>query len=261
MSLKKSVCLVSVGTLIGVLVYGCSSSSNGGTTTGDDAGGAMDGSGMHDSAPADAHPGDAHMEAAVACAPGDVSGFMAPAYVHAHQQTGACTDQQIADFYSKCLDTTTRLKADCDALKAAAPTCTGCIEVPSTAATWGATFTRSGVIWVNVGGCMELLGGADGLACAKLNQAASACNDAACAPTCPVTDDASFQLYEACIQQSAANGCMSMEQQAAACETTISMGDGGAVICTQGSVFQDFYNGIVPIFCGGGGTADAGDGG
>jgi hypothetical protein len=185
---------------------------------------------------------------------------MAPAYIPAHRQVGACTDQQITDFYTNCFDTG-HTKAMCDTFKAGATACAACIEGPSTASTWAASVTHGGVVTINVGGCMEILGGADGLDCAHKSQASEACDNAACDATCPVTDDASFQLYLACIQQAAANGCSATATAVQTCETALGNGDGGAVICTQGSNFQDIYTNVVPVFCGGGGSADAGDGG
>lgn len=260
MSVKKSVGFVSLAALAGALIYGCSSSSDSPAGTGgDDAGGHVDASGGTDGASDALVKLDSKAEAAAQCQPADVSGFMPPAYVPAHRQPGVCTAQQITDFYSHCFDTT-RTKAACDADKAAAPACTTCLEVPSTTATWGATYTHNGVVTVNVAGCMELLGGPDGLACAKKSQAATACDDAACSASCPVTDDASFQLYLACIQQSAANGCSTQNTAVQTCEQQLNMGDGGAVQCFGGQNFQDIYNAIAPIFCGGATTGDAGPG-
>lgn len=261
MSPKKPLIMLSLGALVGAFVYGCSSSSTTNPGTGDD-GGAQDASNHVDSAPpADASKSDAKGDAAVQCEPGDVSTFMPPPYVPAHGQAGVCSNAQIAEFYTKCLDTTTRKKADCDAFKMAQAACATCIEVPSTAASWGGTYTHNGVISVNVAGCLELTGGAAGLACAKTVQGAQACGDAACATACPVTDDASFQLYIACISQAAQNGCKTQETAAATCEMNLNTADGGSAICLAGQNFQDIYNNVVPVFCGGGGSTDAGGGG
>src|ERR1700736_3463723 len=99
MSLKKSVCFVSIGMAVGALAYGCSSSSSN-TGTGDDAGSA-DGS-VHDSpigtdSAADGAKVDASKDGqALTCAPIDVSMFMPPAFAPVHRQVGACTDQNIA---------------------------------------------------------------------------------------------------------------------------------------------------------------------
>ena len=243
MSLKKSVGFVSLAAIVGAISYGCSSTNDATTPSGDeDGGGPGDSGGRHDSsgsvdssspvdssnsidssnpadgggrvdgsvsdAARDAHPSsDSATDGAARCQPGDVSGFAPPAYVPAHRQLGVCTPTQINDFYTHCFDVG-RSTAACDADKAAAPTCTTCLEVPSTASSWGATYTHNGVVTVNVAGCMEILGGTAGLDCAKKSQVSAACDDSACVANCPIIDDASFQLYLACVQQAATNGCM-----------------------------------------------------
>lgn len=267
MPFNKSVCVVSVGALVGALVYGCSSSSSSPAPGGDDAGVTVDSS-VHD-APADSPKADSSKNdgQALTCAPIDVSTFMPPPFKPVHQQVGACTNQNIADFTTNCLNVG-HTKAMCDAYKMANATCAGCLETNSTAATWGAAYFHTstapgstlGVITANVGGCFEILGGAAGLDCSKKMQVAETCETAACDSVCQITDDASFQLYVACLQQAAGAGCSTAAQASAGCQQALTMGDGGATACTGGTDFQSIFDLIAPVICGGAST-DAGGGG
>ncbi len=251
---NKSILLIpSMGVLIGALAFGgCSSTSNTTTPSGDDSGTAGDATAHHDGA-ADASPNKdtgTTGDAAKACAPGDVSSFTAPAYKPAKRVAGACTMQQISDFYTKCDDNATATSAMCNAFVASAGACAACIEGKVSDATWAATVVRTGYVEVNVAGCMELLGGTAGADCANKAQASGACNDAACAPTCPVKDDASLQLYSACAQQAAGGGCSTFTQARQTCQQALSGGDGGASVCLSGMDFASFYAAVVPVFCG-----------
>lgn len=265
MSLKMSVGIASVGALVSALVYGCSSSSSS-NAPGDDAGSGVDSS-VHDAAPASDAKADAKKDAdTLTCAPVDVTTFMPPAFSPVMRQPGACTAQNIADFTTNCLDTN-HTKAMCDAYKMANPTCSSCLETRGPSATWGASYFHSisapgstlGVIYANVGGCLEILGGAAGVDCSKKIQAAEACESAACDSVCQVTDDASFQIYEACLQQAAGAGCSTYAMAASTCEQALAA-DGGASVCSSGSDFQSSFNIIAPIVCGAA-MSDAGGGG
>ncbi len=264
MSSKKLIGFVSSSALIGALAYGCSSSSTTNPATGDDGGGSHDasvGDAVSDSAKL-----DSKAEAALTCAPADVSAFTPPAFVPVKRVVGACSSSDITAFTTACLDQA-HTKAQCDAYKMAHAACAGCLETSSTAAGWGAgVFHASkapgstlGVIYANVGGCFEILGGADGLDCSKKSQIAEACEEAACDASCQITDDASFQLYEACVTQAAMNGCSAQATARGACFQALSGVDGGASICTTGADFQTSFDIIAPIVCGGG-SSDAGPG-
>jgi hypothetical protein len=258
MSLKKSLGLVSLGTLVGALAYGTygcsSSSSNGGGGGGDDSGVTGSDSGTHhDSGGTGGDSGTGFDSGTggdsggMMCAPGNVSTFMPPAYHAANRQAGACTAAQITAYYAACLDTAST-QATCMAFTPAS--CASCLEGPSTAAKWGAVVDSTGIASINLAGCMEITGGANGLACAQTSQKSSACADAACAPSCKVTDDASLQLYLACAQQADANGCSMYAQATQTCQMAESMTDGGDSICLTGQTFQDLYNSVAPVFCG-----------
>ncbi len=264
MSVKKSVAFVSLAALSGALIYGCSSSSSS-PAPGDDGGGHVDGS-SGDAVSDSPVKLDSKAEAALSCAPVDVSGFTPPAFVPVKRVVGACTAQNISDFNTACL-AQGHTKAMCDAYKTASAACAACLETPSTAAGWGAgVFHKSaapgstlGVIYANIGGCFEILGGAEGLDCAKKAQIAEACEGTACDASCQITDDASFQLYQACLTQAAMNGCSAQATARSQCFQALSGADGGVSICTSGTDFQSSFDVVAPIICGGGMT-DAGPG-
>jgi len=254
MSFRKSLGLISLGALVGALTYGCSSTtSNNGGGGGDDGGVTGDGGVKHDGGKTDGgNTGDGGPvgdSGGGTCAPGDVSTFMPPAYKPAKKTAGACTQTFITSFYDNCLAPNATM-ATCapwgSSGDATHKACAACLITADSASAYGALIEHKGTVSVNIPGCMELKDSANGLTCAKAYQASEMCNDAACAANCPVTDDASFQLYQACVQQAAANGCKTYSQ-AAACANAEA--DGGASVCFQGMTFQDLYNSVAPVFC------------
>lgn len=247
-----------LGAVVGALAYGCSSSD---TTATADAGGNPDGAttdASTDGAPSDATP-DAPGDAAVVCAPRDVSTFTPPPYVHARQVVGACTDTQITAYYVACW-AIGHSAAKCDAARAMAPACADCLD-PKSATVRGLIWRApSGASFVDNAACMELFGGAEGLACAKAAQASLACYSAACGTNCPVTDNASFQTWGMCNQKvTSTAACKTYIDPAVACEQTLRTSDGGASVCLQASDFQGAYDATAKLFCGGT-IADAGPG-
>lgn len=184
------------------------------------------------------------------CAPANVSGFVPSPYQGANVQHGACTMAQIDGFYAGCLSagsTSQTCAPYGPGGTAANKVCAGCLVSPDTAPKYGVLVESKGNISLNVAGCMEIRDGANGLACAKQYQASEKCDAAACAANCPVTDDASFQLYQACVQQASSNGCAAYTQSASCANAEA---DGGpASICFSGQTFQDLYRSIAPVFC------------
>lgn len=257
MSFKKSFGMISLGALVGALTYGCSSTTaNNGGGGGDDGGvstsdGGKDSGVKKDGGTTGGDSGTTGDDGGTTttCAPGDVSTFMPPAYKPAARMAGACTAAYITAFYDNCLAANATMQtcapwgSSGDGMHKA---CAGCILSAETASSYGALVEHKGTVSINVAGCMEIKQGNQ--TCAKAYQASDACNEAACAANCPVTDDASFQLYQACVQQAAANGCKTYGQ-AAACADAAADG-GAAAVCFQGQSFQDLYNSVVPVFCG-----------
>jgi hypothetical protein len=263
MTSRKTFASISVALIASALVYGCSSSTDNGTPAAD-AGGTPDTGTKPDTGTGDAKADTAPDGNDLVCAPKSVTNFMPPAFSPVHQQAGACTTQNIADFDTNCL-ATGHTKAMCDAFKMANATCAGCLEGKTTDSMWGASVFHAssapgstlGVIQVNIGGCFEVLGGSAGVDCSKKLQAADACENAACDSVCQITDDASFQLYQACINQAAQGDCMTQAAAASTCEQTLGMAAGTSA-CVNGSDFQTLFDAVAPIICG---TPTATDGG
>jgi hypothetical protein len=165
-----------------------------------------------------------------------------------------CTAAQITGYYTACLDFGHTV-ATCTTwtnASASDTACAACILTQGTATTYGPVVAHNGVISANLAGCIALLDTGSGVTCAHAIEAADQCGDAACAANCPVTDDPSFQLYIACIQQASSNDCQSYAQAQSACEAAEADG-GAAAACLQGQDFQSLYNIFAPIFCSGGG--------
>jgi hypothetical protein len=255
--------LAFVGALIGV---GCSSSNNGTPASPDsgtpvvDSGKPVKDSGSVPIGDDDAATGDDG--AAAACVPADETGFTAtwhPAKAH----TASCSSAQI-DAYHKCLQDgqTQASPASCTPFNgsnatAANKACVACILTQDTAASYGPIVVHKGTIEMNVPGCLAVAtNDLQGTGCAGKYQAASACRNASCAANCPVNDDPSFQAEQQCEQAAAAGTCKTFEDAAGCADALVEAG-GAPAACLAGQSFDDLYDAIVPIFCGG---ADA-DGG
>jgi hypothetical protein len=237
-----------MATLVVGFAYGCGSDAN--TPEPFPDAGHGDANSASDGGHADVVASDAN----VTCMPGDVTTFQAPTYQNASgANQGKCTPAQITAFYDDCLAANTT-QATCAPFTGTSATtankaCASCIVTADTAMKLGPVVEHKGIISINIPGCMELLDPMGGLSCAKAYQASDACDRAACAANCPVTDDASFMLYQACTDQAAAGGCSAFAQ-GAACATAEA--DAAATkVCFAGQTFQDLYDGVVPVFCGG----------
>ncbi len=261
MALKKCIGLVSMAALVGSFAYGCSSTttSNGGGDVDSGTGGPAVDSGKKDTGTGGGNDSGSAGDtgSSGACSPADVSSFTPPAYKSAKQPTSACTQTFIDAFYTGCLATGSTQQSCApfgSGADAAHKACAQCIVSADTAANYGPLIEHKGTVSLNVAGCMELKDPTGGLACAKSYQQSEQCNEAACAANCPVTDDASFQLYQACVTQAESNGCKTFSTAAQCANKEAEAG--AATVCFQGATFQDLYNSIVPVFClsaGGGG--------
>lgn len=222
--------------LVTVTAGGCSSSSNAGPfplSTDATTGGS----------PGDSPtlPGDAS-----ACRPGDVETYRPLAYrpaTGAHK--GVCTQIQISLFYRDCLGPQ-GTSTECSAFMSDKVTgaCAACIITQDTADHYGPVIDHGGFVTPNVAGCIELTGS---YPCAKSVQALSGCELAACEANCPVHDMASRAAYDACAAQADHGGC---QYYAMAAQCTGLLQDAGQTSSCLLPVFQDFYNAVVPLFCG-----------
>ena len=201
------------------------------------------------------------------CQPGDVRTFVPVAYRPA---TGAwqdvCSSNQIADFYAACIASGTDAGAStvsCEAFSQASASnaaCAKCILTPESMAAYGPLVDHGTFITENVGGCVELTD-PPGLVCAKAQQALAGCELAACEANCPVHDNASRDSFDTCTTAASSAGCQAFATQASCVATLAEAGTSTACVTS----FHDFYNAVVPVFCGppppidgGGPRADAG---
>jgi len=149
----------------------------------------------------------------------------------------------------------------CSAWRTANTACGKCIESNDTDAKWGVLvygsgmFVVNGIVQANYDGCLTLEGASQ---CANDDFAANSCTKFACEQQCPVTDQPSYNAYSMCVTSASSGVCkMYTSKISASCS-----GDAGAAIAAcKGTSFQDYYNKIAPIFCGGAPSGDAGDGG
>jgi hypothetical protein len=266
--MKRTSVSLALALFVGAIAYGCSSSNNGdnGNVGGGDA--TPDSKPLKDSGNnQDTGSGD---DGGGGCpTPADLSGFTPPTHHHAtalHQ--GVCTDAFVAAYYQDCLSanstqqTCAKWGQNADQAHKA---CAQCLISGSSATKYGPLVLYKGVINANIAGCVELLDPQNGLACATAIQQSEACDHAACDSACPVTDNASFQLWQQCVTAAEAAGC---KKYADATNCSGAEQDGGpAAACfPSGSNpdFQAYYDILAKLFCGGvdgGTTSDAGDGG
>jgi hypothetical protein len=192
---------------------------------------------------AQSQPGDAS-----ACRPGDVATYRpAPYRLAAAAHKGVCDAMQIADFFRECLGPQ-KTSAQCSAFMSDKTTgaCAACIVTSETADHYGPVIDHSGFVTANVAGCIELTD-PSGVSCAKSVQALSGCELAACEANCPVHDAPSRSAYDACAKQADQAGCL-YYAKAASCSAA-EEDAGQAAICLL-PMFQNFYDAVVPLFCG-----------
>ncbi len=154
-------------------------------------------------------------------------------------------------FYDDCLGPN-KSKASCSLFEqaAASAACASCVLTPFTAMRLGPILDYGGFVGGNVPGCIEVTESPPGnLMCASAVQALSDCELAACQANCPVSDSASLAAREQCATMADATGCQSYSAAVSPACSAVSP-DGGALqtVCTD-TVFKDFYDAVVPLFC------------
>ena len=255
--------VISTAALVVALADGCSTSS-GATSGGDDSGVARDGGDRDASSDASVVDASDAADAKNVCAPSDLSGFTPPSYAPPKHVPGACTGAQISGFLDACFRTG-HTKTSCDTFAATIPsTCADCLATPWNAPARGAAVLYQGaagdhgVRALNVSGCLALVGGAAGLDCAKKLEIEEACELAACNANCPVTDNASFQPWAACVTSADSAACRPYTAPATTCIMAEGMTDAGSSMCGLPlTTFETGFMAIAAVLCGGG-SSDAG---
>jgi hypothetical protein len=231
--------------LVGLLAAsGCAAVSSGsagttGDSSGDDA--SLGGNGMLPSA-----------DAASSCHPSTVLTYVPSSYRTAQPPSTACLGPDggstVEDFFDACLGPN-KSKDGCTDYNAvpANAACAACVLTPYDANRLGPILDYGEFVGGNVAGCIERTAPAD-LSCARAAQALTDCEVAACQANCPVTDAPSLAAREACSAAADASGCSSYLAAASACRATEA--DAGLALPCTNVAFKDFYDAVVPYFCG-----------
>jgi len=185
------------------------------------------------------------------CQPGNVANYMPAAYQTATGAwQGVCVDDGqdlIGQYYDACFgDSAT--PAACSAFKTMSPAsaaCAACILTPASAASLGPIIDYGGFVGKNTAGCIQLVD-TYGMPCATAVQVLTGCELQACQANCPVTSAASLDSYYDCARDADGTVCASYGAMAA-CSQAIDAGP--ASICSS-AAFKDFYDAVVPLFCG-----------
>ncbi len=170
-------------------------------------------------------------------------------YQPAAPPSAACLDANgggIWDaFYDACLGPN-KTNDICTAFKQdpANAACAACVLTPDMADQLGPILSFGEFVGGNVAGCIELTTPSD-LSCARSVQALGDCETAACQANCPVTDVPSLTARQACEALADEGGCLPFSEMASGCEADAGL----AGPCINAS-FKDFYDQVVPLFCG-----------
>jgi hypothetical protein len=187
------------------------------------------------------------------CCPADMSSFV-PKWHPPAARTQKCTQAQV-DGYHQCLrdGQTQSNPASCapfgSNVTAANKACVACIVTQDTAPQYGPIIVSKGTVQMNVAGCIAIAtNDPNGNGCAGAYSAASECSNSACAPSCPVTDTASFEAEQQC--EAAANqGTCSAFAAKAKCADSLAQAGGVVAQCLNAQSFDALYDAIVPMFC------------
>jgi hypothetical protein len=187
------------------------------------------------------------------CYPHDTSG-LAPTWTPPlGPHLGACTTQQIADFYSACEDMNSTTST-CNVWKqgAANAACFACLYTPSTASAYGAIvyYANNELDEVNAFGCIAAVEPCN-QPCGATMLAQLECENAACStPYCT-----SFSDYQAC--SSEADSCSACQQLVTAsqnCQAELMSAAAqhpSVTTCNLNALsFQDYFTSVATFLCG-----------
>ena len=181
------------------------------------------------------------------CSAQSVAGYT-PVWVPPVPRSIRCTTAASNAIFNGCF-AATATNATCTAAATANTACYNCIVTNDTAASWGPVINQSnGVVRLNEGGCIQLADNAQST-CAHSVESTNGCEDKACKAACPVTDNASFTLYQNCVSSADTGGCATYVSASNTCANAIPI-TSNAYNCVRGATFQALYQNIVPVFCG-----------
>jgi hypothetical protein len=161
----------------------------------------------------------------------------------------------IQDYYDACFGAG-KDASKCSKFPDMYPRCAACILTADKDKLYGPLVSSGGFVQVNIAGCIEV-SDPDGSLCARAVQALSDCELAACKANCPVTDSLSLTAYDLCASLADTTGCAAYQSAASCVGAEL---DGGLPAACKAASFKDFYDAIVPLFCGPPQTGDGGAG-
>jgi hypothetical protein len=154
---------------------------------------------------------------------------------------GACTAQQVNDYFTACFGTAG--STSCQSYTTANASCASCLSTPPTASQWGALIAHTNWSEVNMSGCLYATGATS---CAAAVQASAQCQLAWCEANCPVTDQTTLSALDAC--ESEVNNNPS-ECESYATRAQCADDAGTATTDCVGTSFQDTFTRIATILC------------
>jgi hypothetical protein len=187
------------------------------------------------------------------CAMGDVAGFtntwVPPSGLH----QGVCSSMAMDGVYTGCL-ASGATETSCNDAATTYADCYNCvITFEGMSATYGPLIdTNNDLVEINVAGCIALLEPCN-LTCAEEVQAASECENAACESNCPISTTASVTAFDTCEDTAAScdpNGCDTFATQATCADELTGAGHPASICVATYATFADYYDAVVPVFCG-----------
>ncbi len=150
------------------------------------------------------------------CTPQSVCSFSPSAPPAPATKPGACTAQDVQNFYDWCIDPGNQ--TSCSSFTSSKAACAGCLVTPDTAQKWGALISDSNnLIKNNIAGCFSVKGNG---ACEGAVASNQQCSAAACPDTvCPVPsgDGTALNALNKCLTDSTASNCATYQTAAASC--------------------------------------------
>ena len=154
------------------------------------------------------------------CKPQDSSGFTPSSATPPATAVGACTTQDVTDFFDFCIDPGDNTKCTAMTKDTTKANCLKCLSTPETATKWGALVSDDqNLVRNNIAGCLQIKGDK---ACADATAQSSECARFVCPDTvCPVPsgDKAALNALNKCLSDSAKTTCKTYADKANACGT------------------------------------------
>jgi hypothetical protein len=215
--------------------------------------------------PDGAAPFDASAADASACQPGDISDFKPTWKMPTPFHQGACANGGEPPlwevFREACLGTSGN-EAHCQQFTDPSGPyykCGQCIATADTVDHYGPLIVHKGWVELNVAGCMaNAMNDPSGVKCAASVEAMRECELAACGANCPVSSEPTLAEFNTCTQAADAMLCKSYVDASSCVDQLPDAGDLGK--CVEDLSFQQRFDDIVELFCGGSPPMDAGTG-